>query len=254
MKTIFFISALLLIQITGLSQAEAFHYQLIYAKFNLDKTKISNESLAESIPEYLTTDLSRSPFITNLAIGDDQKKLLEEIEYQYDNFDIHDRKTISEIGKQVGANALLIGKISSSGDKKIRVDAKIAIIETRVKDIEKYIIRSGSKFGKTAPYTKAMRCLAKQIRKEIEGYGSPKRWMGAAVVSFIASASLSFGAYSMQNKYNNAKTIPELDKYKNSRNNYLTGAGACFLAAGASVIIYIDLNKKNRQRKSVVKN
>ena len=115
-------------------------------------------------------------------------------------------------------------------------------------------IRSGCKFGKTAPYTKAIRCLAKQIRKEIEGYGSPKRWMGAAVVSFIASASLSFGAYSMQNKYNNAKTIPELDKYKNSRNNYLTGAGACFLAAGASVIIYIDLNKKNRQRKSVVKN
>lgn len=257
MKITFFLTALLLFQMAGYSQdaqAEAFHYRLIYTKFNIDKTKIHNESLARTIPDDLATDLSRSPFISNLAIGDDNKGILEEIEYQYDNFDIHDPGTIAKMGKQPGANALLIGKISSPGGRKIRVDAKIAIIETRVKDIEKYITRPERKFEKTNPYTRAMRCLAKRMRKEIEGYGSSKPWMGAAIISFVASASLSFGAYSMQNEYNHARTIPELDKYKKYRNNYLLGAGACFLTAGTSIIIYIDRDKKNRQRKSIVKN
>ncbi|MCB0595529.1 MAG: hypothetical protein H6557_02470 [Lewinellaceae bacterium] len=151
--------------------SEIFKYKLIYLKFIygnwIEKDGLIGR-LSEVIPIDLAAELSISPHIINLVTKEKQHIVLNEIAYQYENWGIYDHNTIAEMSKQSGANALLIGKITDAGDRKIMVAARIVMMDTGETKVEEYIIKPRHRFQKTVPYVKTIRALAKKICKNIE--------------------------------------------------------------------------------------
>lgn len=256
MKTASLITLFILSQLSGYNQAdgsENFRYKLIYTKFDLGEKLTINERLTQTIPEDLTTELSKSKshYITNLVTRDIQDILLNEIDYQHENYAIYNDKTIVELGDQVGANALLWGKIDGFGGRKFKIDAKIALIRTGERQVEEYIIKGRYRLENTVPYAKAMRRLAKQMRVSIEGRESPKWLLGLSGAAFLAGGFSTYQSFSMHDKYNNAKTIPDLNRYKQSRDDYWVAACTSFAISGVSAIVYLIANKKARKNKPI---
>ncbi len=227
-------------------------YRLIYIQFSYDNPSPDFEKLARVIPERLTTELSNIPYITNLVTNDIQDTLFDIIHGQYQLASVYNKPTIVKLGKQVGANALLVGKITDhGGDNKFYIDAKIALLESGKFRVEESIIAAKSRFRKAVPLAKLMRKLSKKMRQDIEGKRSPK-WLlyvsGAGLVSGILTGGFSF---SKQRKYRDATTFSDLERAKNSRNALLASAYSSFAIAGAAVTFFFIKNSKIKRDKFV---
>lgn len=227
-------------------------FKLVALDFEMVNGYPKIDFLKKSLPSDLGPELSKSIHINNLVDAGERDRLLSEYEYIYDRIIIFDTSTIVKLQRQIGANSVVLGKITSEQGKKIRVDAAIVSLEKGVKIIEKYLIEDESDFIDLKHRAKLVSKLGKQIRLEVDReaiYSKKSKWaLRLSIIPLLACGITGWQAYENQQSYLDATNIPDLNKYKTRRNIYTKAFYTTALASGISLTLHFKYKAKRIQR------
>ncbi|MGH7496826.1 MAG: CsgG/HfaB family protein [bacterium] len=223
--------------------------------FQNNSGAFSLDALERSVPEMLKTELSQNS--AGILVVERRKLELILQEQALAQSGVIDEKTAQTVGRLAGAQYLLSGEISSSGDSRLRIDCHILKVETGRVRGEKVI-------GQDRQVLDDMvHLLASNVLYNLTGEGGhqqnlrvknyPTSWflLATAVTATAAGVThvISHDAYQ---QYQSTTDLEEFDKYYNRATNFRTARNVLAVASGALAVASVHLWLKARSEKNQV--
>jgi TolB-like protein len=195
------------------------------------------DSWAHKIPEYLSSELSRSP---EIMVVDRQrlKSVLDEQKLQ--DTGLTDSSKVLEVGKLLSAQYIITGSLSMSGEG-LRIDARITSVSTGRMIGEKVTARSRKYLEKMVAL------LANNLKVQMTGAGEyresvllrkyPTRYfLGATLLSGSAAAILQSNYAIKSDQYHHTTRLDAFDPAYRSANRLYRARTAVLALTAASFV------------------
>jgi len=215
--------------------------------------KIYLDTWEQQVPEFLKSELSRSPDITLLERRD-LKAILDEQTLTMSG--LVDTATAQQVGKLLGAQYVITGTITQVASR-IRIDAKIISVATGKSVSEKA----------EAPDTKYLSEMAELLgnnlrfqltgsgqyrhRRALKKYPTPYFLAGTAV-TLAAALIVNNSFHDKQDEYRSAAALEDFDSYYDSANRLNKARYALFTAAGVCAAATLYCWIRNRSPEEVI--
>ncbi len=243
--------------LTGYAFAQEDGMTLAISDFENNTDVFSHEKLGKTIPEMLKTELAQFGDITILERSKIDAVLSEQALGQTG---IIDPQAAQKVGKLLGAEFVLTGELSTTGNR-FRIDTHIVRIETGQVFAEKV----------TGPNQKAIEkmvhVLANNINFNLTGHGQRKNMtnvnnyfstgvLGAGLGSAVLTVVLHSAYRNNYQKYNDAQKLAEFDHYYDKANrsykarNFMISATTVLLTT--SLVLWLE--EKSEKNKIFARN
>jgi TolB-like protein len=239
MKHCIFIIVLLFLALTG--QLAVAQLTLAIGDFKNDSEVFYLDSWERSIPEFLKSDLSQADELTIV-----ERQQLESVltEQALSMTGLMDSSTAQTVGKMVGAQYIIGGKINQSG-KWIRIDARIVQVATGE-------VKSVSVRGRDDQHVQEMvSLLANNIRNKLTGKAEyrSKVVLGRDYTLYFLGATIALGGGTVLAnntyqdhlaRYHQAGLLAEFDKQYDPANRWHAARAVLIslTATAAAVTLY----------------